>query len=132
MPRVLVIYEKHECAPNSIIPSHFFRTYYKMGDLFYSVPLNFHHGTQVHHYGYRLFHKMGQIMTTFSNYSKMISLFMFNNIMAWFIFPTHIVMDHGSHFQKTIMIELSNHSRVQIGLFITFLHISQWTSIGSK
>ena len=44
------------------------------------------------------FTKWVEAMPTFSNDSKMTSLFIFNLIIVRFGVPKHIVTDHGSHF----------------------------------
>ena len=51
------------------------------------------------------FTKWVKTMLTFSNDGKTEALLIFNHKIAWFWIPKHIVMDNGSHFQNTMMIE---------------------------
>lgn len=53
------------------------------------------------------FTKWVESMPTFSSNCKTATLFMFDHIIARFGVPKKIVMDHGSHFQNTMMMELS-------------------------
>ena len=50
---------------------------------------------------------MGQSHATFSIDGKIATIFKFNHIIAHFGVPKQIVTDHGSHFQNTMMSELS-------------------------
>lgn len=53
------------------------------------------------------FTKWVKAMSTFTNESKMAMIFIFNHIIACFKVPKEIVVDHMSHFQITMMTELS-------------------------
>jgi hypothetical protein len=54
------------------------------------------------------FTKWVEAMPTFKYDGKTIALFLFNQIIAWFDIPKEIVTDHGSHFQNTMMTELTS------------------------
>jgi hypothetical protein len=45
-------------------------------------------------------------MLTFSNDGETTSLFIFNQVIAWFEVPREIVTGHGIHFQNCMMSEL--------------------------
>jgi len=49
-----------------------------------------------------------EAMPTFSNDGKTAALFIFNRILERFGIPKEIVIDHGSHFQNKMMIELTS------------------------
>lgn len=53
------------------------------------------------------FTKWVEAIPTFANDEKMTTIFMFNHIIARFGVPKEIVSNHGSHFQNSMMIELS-------------------------
>ena len=53
------------------------------------------------------FTKWVEAMPIFSNDGNIVSLFMFNHIIAHFGVLKQIVIDHGSHFHNTVMMELS-------------------------
>ena len=53
------------------------------------------------------FTKWSGAMLTYINNGKTTSLFTFNHIIARFRVPRQLVIDHGSHFQNTMMMELS-------------------------
>lgn len=53
------------------------------------------------------FTKWAEAMLTYLNDGKTIALFRFNHIIARFGSPRQLVTDHGSHFQKSIMMKLS-------------------------
>lgn len=46
-------------------------------------------------------------MPTFKNDGETAALFIFNQVIARFGVPKQIITDHGSHFEKTMMKELS-------------------------
>ena len=46
-------------------------------------------------------------MPTYAEDRKTTALFLFNHIIARFGIPRAIMTDHGSHFQKNMMVELS-------------------------
>ena len=51
--------------------------------------------------------KWAEAMTTFKSDGETIAFFVFNHIIAWFGIPKVIVTDHGSHFQNSMMTELT-------------------------
>lgn len=53
------------------------------------------------------FMKWVKAIPTLSNNGNMDSLFILNHIITRFGVLIHIVIDHGSHFQNTMMTELS-------------------------
>jgi transposase InsO family protein len=53
------------------------------------------------------FTKWAEAMPTFSDDGKTMAVFTFNKIVAQFEVPKQIVTDHGSHFQNSMMTELS-------------------------
>jgi transposase InsO family protein len=54
------------------------------------------------------FTKWFEAMPMFNNDGETITLFIFNQIIARFDIPKEIVTDHGSHFQKKMMSELTS------------------------
>jgi hypothetical protein len=54
------------------------------------------------------FIKWVEAMPTFNNYGETSALFIFNHIVARFSILKDIVTDHGSHFQRKMMIELTS------------------------
>ena len=46
-------------------------------------------------------------MPTYKANGETTSLFIFNQIIAWFGIPKEIVTEHGNHFQNSMMIELT-------------------------
>jgi hypothetical protein len=54
------------------------------------------------------FTKWVETILTFKNYGEMTSLFIFNQIVARFSIPKEIFTNHGSHFQKKMMSELTS------------------------
>jgi hypothetical protein len=53
------------------------------------------------------FMKWDEAMPTFLNDGRIISLFIFNHIIARFRIPQAIITDHGSHFQNQMIFEMS-------------------------
>ena len=53
------------------------------------------------------FTKWAEAMPTYLNDGKIVSLFTFNDIISRFGVPKQLVIDHGSHFQNAMMMELS-------------------------
>jgi hypothetical protein len=53
------------------------------------------------------FTKWDEAMPTFLNDGRIISLFIFNHIIARFRIPQAIITDHGSHFQNQMIFEMS-------------------------
>lgn len=53
------------------------------------------------------FTKWVESMPIFVNDSKTTTIFIFNQIISHFGIPKEILTDHGSHFQNSMMIELS-------------------------
>ena len=53
------------------------------------------------------FTKWTEAIPTYAEDGKTAALFLFNHIIARFRIPRAIVTDHGSHFQKKMMAELS-------------------------
>ena len=53
------------------------------------------------------FTKWAEAMPTYAKDDKITALFLFNHIIARFGIPRAIVTDHGSHFRKKMMVELS-------------------------
>jgi hypothetical protein len=47
-------------------------------------------------------------MPTFKDDGETTNLFLFNQIIAWFVVPREIFTDHGSHFQNQMMSELTS------------------------
>jgi hypothetical protein len=54
------------------------------------------------------FTKWVEAMPTIKSDGKTTSFFVFNQIIAWFDIPSEIVIDHGSHFQDEMMVELAS------------------------
>ena len=54
-----------------------------------------------------LFTKWSEEMPTFKADRETIAFFVFNQIITWFGIPKVIVINHGSHFQNSMMIELT-------------------------
>jgi hypothetical protein len=54
------------------------------------------------------FTKWVEAMPTFNNDGKTTTLFIFNQIIARFGIPKDIVTEHGSHFQKKMMFDLTS------------------------
>jgi hypothetical protein len=54
------------------------------------------------------FTKWDKAMPTFNNDGETMTLFLFNSIVARFGFLKEIVIDHGSHFQIQMMVELTS------------------------
>ena len=50
---------------------------------------------------------MGRGMPTFKAKGETTYFFVFNQIIAWFGIPKVIVTEHGSHFQNSMMTELT-------------------------
>jgi hypothetical protein len=55
---------------------------------------------------YEYLTKWVEAMPTYSNDEKTTSIFLFNHVIARFGCPKHIIIDHGSHFQNTMMTKL--------------------------
>ena len=53
------------------------------------------------------FMKWAEAMPTFKVDGETTTFFVFNHIIAWFGIPKVIFIDHGSHFQKIMMTELT-------------------------
>ena len=53
------------------------------------------------------FTKWAEAMPTYKADRKTASFFIFNQIITWFGIPKEIVTDHGSHFQNSMMTELT-------------------------
>jgi len=53
------------------------------------------------------FTKWDKAVLTFLNDGRIISLFIFNHIIARFRIPQAIITDHGSHFQNQMIFEMS-------------------------
>ena len=53
------------------------------------------------------FMKWAEGMRTFKSDGETTAFFVFNQIIAWFGIPKVIVTDHGSHFQNSMMKELT-------------------------
>ena len=53
------------------------------------------------------FKKWAEDMPTYVEDGKTTALFLFNHIIARFEIPRAIVIDHGSHFQKKMIAEIS-------------------------
>jgi transposase InsO family protein len=53
------------------------------------------------------FTKWTEVMPTFNNTEKTVTLFVFNHIISHFDVPQAIVIDHDSHFINFIMSELT-------------------------
>ena len=71
-----------------------------------------HRPTSARGHGYIIvvvdyFTKWDEVIPTYAEDGKIASLLLFNHIIARFGIPRAIVTDHGSHFQKKMMEELS-------------------------
>ena len=51
--------------------------------------------------------KWEEALPTYKDDGETASFFVFNQISAWFSIPKEIVTDHGSHFQNSMMTELT-------------------------
>jgi hypothetical protein len=65
------------------------------------------------------FTKWVEAMQTFNNDGETMTLFIFNQIVARFGIPKEIFTDHGSHFQKQMMTELT--TKLGLKMSIHFL-----------
>jgi transposase InsO family protein len=54
------------------------------------------------------FRKWTEAIPTIKFDGNTTSFFVFNEIIAWLEIPKKIVIDHGSHFQNEIMMELTS------------------------
>jgi hypothetical protein len=52
------------------------------------------------------FTKWDESMPSVKSNGKTANFLVFNQIISWFVIPSEIVTDHGSHFQNEMMIEL--------------------------
>jgi hypothetical protein len=78
------------------------------------------------------FTKWVEAMTTFSNEGENTTFFIFNQIVARFNIPKDIFIDHGSHFQNKMMIELLSNLRFNKEHLSTLLSIGEWSGGGRQ